>query len=59
MSQGEAKFPDDLAKVARVILNRLAKKMPIGIDATSVYGAELAGLDPTKVDFNVPAAYNT
>ena len=59
MIEGEAKFPDDRAKVARVVFNRLAKKMPIGIDATSVYGAKLAGQNPAKIDFNVPAPYNT
>jgi UPF0755 protein len=59
MIEGEAKFPDDRAKVARVVFNRLAKHMPLGIDATSVYGAELAGKNPANIDFNVPAPYNT
>ncbi len=59
MIEGEAKFPDDRAKVARVIYNRLAKHMPLGIDATSVYGAKLAGQNPAKIDFNVPTPYNT
>jgi UPF0755 protein len=59
MIEGEAKFPDDRAKVARVVFNRLSKNMPIGIDATSVYGAKLAGKDPNKIDYNVPAPYNT
>jgi UPF0755 protein len=59
MIEGEAKFDDDRAKVARVVYNRLAADMPIGIDATSVYGAKLAGQDPSKIDYNKPAPYNT
>ena len=59
MIEGEAKFDDDRAKVARVVYNRLAAKMPIGIDATSVYEAKLAGQDPSKIDYNQPTPYNT
>jgi UPF0755 protein len=59
MIEGEAKFDDDRAKVARVVYNRLAASMPIGIDATSVYGAKLAGQDPRKIDYNKAAPYNT
>lgn len=59
MIEGEAKFADDRAKVAQVVYNRMAKHMPLGIDATSVYGAKLAGQDPAKIDFNKPAPYNT
>jgi peptidoglycan lytic transglycosylase G len=59
MIEGEAKFDADRAKVAQVIYNRLAAHMPLGIDATSVYGAKLAGQDPSKIDYNKPAPYNT
>jgi UPF0755 protein len=59
MIEGEAKFDTDRAKVARVIYNRLSAKMPLGIDATSVYAAKLAGEDPAKIDYNKPAPYNT
>lgn len=59
MIEGEAKFADDRAKVAQVIYNRMSKRMPLGIDATSVYGAKLAGQAPSKIDFNKPAPYNT
>jgi peptidoglycan lytic transglycosylase G len=51
IAQSEARFPDDFAKVARVILNRIAAHMPLKIDATTRYGAALAGLDPSKVDY--------
>jgi UPF0755 protein len=59
MVEAEARFDTDRAKVARVIYNRLAHHMPLGIDATSVYGARLAGEDPSKIDFNKPSPYNT
>ncbi|MBE7187520.1 endolytic transglycosylase MltG [Jatrophihabitans endophyticus] len=58
--QSEAKYPDDMAKVARVILNRLHDKMPLQIDATSIYGAKVNGVDPTKIDHATYASpYNT
>lgn len=59
MIEGEAKFAEDRAKVARVVANRMAARMPVGIDATSLYGEKLAGRDPKRVDYNVPAPYNT
>lgn len=60
MAQSEAKFPDDMAKVVRVILNRLAANRPLQIDATSVYGAKVLGLDPKNVRFEtLDSPYNT
>lgn len=60
IAQGEAKYPDDYAKVARVILNRLAANRKLQVDATSVYGARLLGLDPTKTRHDtLNSPYNT
>jgi UPF0755 protein len=59
MVEKEAKFDEDRAKVARVILNRTAANMPLQIDATSIYGAILTGQDPTKVTFTENSPYNT
>ena len=60
IAQGEAKFPEDFAKVARVILNRIAANRPLQIDATSAYAAKLAGLDPAKVIYAQQSGpYNT
>jgi peptidoglycan lytic transglycosylase G len=60
IAQSEAKFPADFAKVVRVIFNRLAAKKPLQIDATSVYGARLKGLDPAKVSHaGINSPYNT
>lgn len=60
MVQSEAKYPADMAKVARVILNRLHDKKALDIDATSIYGAEVNGVDPATIThskYNSP--YNT
>ena len=53
----EAKVPEDRAKIARVIYNRLELKMPLQIDASLFYGA------PDGADFAVlkeaDTPYNT
>jgi UPF0755 protein len=60
IAQSEAKYPDDMAKVARVILNHLAANIPLKIDATSAYAAKLEGLDPTKVIYSqIDSPYNS
>ncbi|HJQ44310.1 MAG TPA: endolytic transglycosylase MltG [Jatrophihabitantaceae bacterium] len=60
IEEKEANNPDDYAKVARVILNRIAARMPLQIDATSVYGARLLGLDPKKVVYSeLDSPYNS
>jgi UPF0755 protein len=60
IAQAEAKYPADMPKVARVILNRLKAARPLQIDATSAYRAKLAGLDPTRVIYSeVSGPYNT
>jgi UPF0755 protein len=60
IAEKEAKMPGDYPKVARVILNRIAKQMPLQIDATSAYAAKLQHLDPTKVVYaTIDSPYNT
>jgi UPF0755 protein len=60
IGQSEALFPDDMAKVARVILNRIAANRPLQIDATSAYAAKVKGLDPTKIVFSqIDSPYNS
>jgi UPF0755 protein len=58
MIESEAKFESDRPKIARVIYNRLAKKMPIGIDAVNRYGVALAGKDPNSTTFQENSPYN-
>lgn len=60
VAQSEAKFPADMAKVARVILNRIAARMPLQIDAISRYGAALQGLNPSTVNYaTLTSPYNS
>ena len=60
IAQAEARFAEDMPKVARVILNRIAARQPLQIDATSGYAAKLAGLDPSKVVYaTINSPYNT
>jgi UPF0755 protein len=56
--EAEAKFPEDRPKVARVILNRMAKGTPIGIDAANRYGVALTGKDPDTVTYTENSPYN-
>jgi UPF0755 protein len=56
--ESEAKFPEDRAKVARVILNRMAKGTPIGIDAANRYGVALSGKNPNSVTYAENSPYN-
>ena len=60
IAEAEAKFDADRAKVARVILNRLAAKRALQVDATSAYAAKMAGLDPAKVIYDkIDSPYNS
>jgi UPF0755 protein len=47
--EGEG-IPEDFAKIARVVYNRLNQDMPLEFDSTTNYGRELAGL-PRKNRF--------
>ena len=42
-----------------MIYNRLREGIPLGIDATSRYEAELAGRDREDIDFESDSPYNT
>jgi UPF0755 protein len=55
----ETKVPEERAMVARVIYNRLKQGIPLGIDATSRYEAEITRGDRSKVDFTSTSPYNT
>lgn len=55
----EARVPGDRAKIARVIYNRLVQGIPLGIDATSRYEAEIAGRSRDDLDFDSDSPYNT
>ncbi|WP_436796203.1 endolytic transglycosylase MltG [Actinospongicola halichondriae] len=55
----EARVPEDRTKISRVIHNRLAQGIPLGIDATNRYEAELAGRSRDDIDFSSDSPYNT
>ena len=60
IAQSEAKYPDDMPKVARVILNRIAAGRPLQVDATSSYECKVAGTPADKCIYNqVQGPYNT
>lgn len=55
----EAKVDDDRAKIARVIYNRLAKKMPLQIDATVQYALGQQKAKLLNRDLEIDSPYNT
>ena len=60
MVERETVAPEERPLVAAVIYNRLAKGMPLGIDATIRYGLGIPGTRPlTKADLANNSPYNT
>jgi UPF0755 protein len=57
--QAEASSPEDMAKVARVLENRLADGMPLQLDTTVNYANGKGGLTTTAKDRDNPSPYNT
>jgi UPF0755 protein len=58
MIEREARFQEDRPKIAAVIYNRLAKGMPLQIDATVQYAK--GSWDPvTTADYELDSPYNT
>jgi peptidoglycan lytic transglycosylase G len=60
MVEREAAVPAERPLIAAVIYNRLAQKMPLGIDATLRYGLGIQGTRPlTKAQLQSDSPYNT
>jgi len=59
MVEKEAFSPDERAKVAGVIYNRLHARMTLGIDATLRYGLDLAPTQPLAPHLKSNNPYNT
>lgn len=55
----EARVAEERPMIARVIYNRLAQGIPLGIDATSAYEAIISGRERTELDFESDSPYNT
>jgi peptidoglycan lytic transglycosylase G len=59
MVEREAKVPEDRARIARVIYNRLARGQPLQIDATVQYALGSAKPRLSNQDLQVASPYNT
>jgi UPF0755 protein len=57
--QAEASSPEDMAKVARVLENRLSDGMPLQLDTTVNYANGKGGITTTAEDRQNPSPYNT
>ena len=59
MVQREGHAAEDNPKIAQVIYNRLAREIPLGIDATILYGLGRTTGPLTEADLNKVTPYNT
>ncbi|MFJ4679863.1 endolytic transglycosylase MltG [Kitasatospora sp. NPDC088783] len=59
LAQAEADNPEDMARVARVVYNRLAKKMPLQLDSTINYALGRSTLTTTQDDTRLDSPFNT
>jgi uncharacterized YceG family protein len=57
MIEEEARVPEERPRIARVIYNRIAADMPLGIDPTSCY--ESGQCPPTQAELESDSPYNT
>ncbi|RII09384.1 putative aminodeoxychorismate lyase [Streptomyces sp. YIM 130001] len=59
IAQAEAESKQDMGKVARVVLNRLAQGMPLQMDSTVNYALNRSTLHTKTADTKVESPYNT
>jgi UPF0755 protein len=57
--QAEGRHPQDMGKIARVLVNRLAKKQPLQLDTTVHYALGKFTVATTEAQTRVPSPYNT
>ncbi|MEU8585840.1 endolytic transglycosylase MltG [Streptomyces sp. NPDC048664] len=57
--QSEAATTEDMGKVARVIVNRMRRGMPLQMDSTLNYAMDRFTLDTTMADTRITSPYNT
>ncbi|WP_431912611.1 endolytic transglycosylase MltG [Nonomuraea jabiensis] len=57
--QAEAGRDEDMAKIARVVHNRLNRKMLLQVNSTVLYGLNKYGVEATFKDVRSPSPYNT
>ena len=51
--------PEDYPKIARVILNRLAKGIPLQLDTTVLYALQRTDPPPSSAELKINSPYNT
>lgn len=59
MIQSESRIDAERPMIARVVYNRLAQDIPLGIDATSAYELRKPGSDLTTDELQNPTPFNT
>lgn len=59
MIQAESRIDAERPMIARVVYNRLAQNIALGIDATSAYQLGKPGTELTTEDFLIDSPYNT
>jgi UPF0755 protein len=57
--QAEGGRLSDYPKIAEVIYNRLARRMPLQLDSTVLFGLNKYGILASDADLNSPSPYNT
>jgi len=57
--QAEGRHPADMGKIARVLVNRLAKKQPLQLDTTVHYALGKFTVATTEAETRVKSPYNT
>lgn len=57
--QAEGRHPEDMGKIARVLVNRLAAGMPLQLDTTVHYATGKFTVQTTNADLAVKSPYNT
>jgi UPF0755 protein len=58
MVQAEAGHPSDFPKIARVIVNRLARGMKLQFDSVLLYGQNKFAVNITDAEAEIPGPYN-
>lgn len=57
--QAEGRHPQDMGKIARVLINRLARKQPLQLDTTVHYALGKFTVATTEAETRVVSPYNT
>ena len=57
--QAEGRHPEDMGKIARVLVNRLGKNIPLQLDTTVHYATGKFTVQTTNADLAVKSPYNT